>query len=87
MPIIGAAGLTAQDRSGWSLSRPPSSDPAGLAIMSLVILQTHGLDSRPSCPLWPQQSLVSPQRLIVHQDSESQRDPDNPGVTHDAHLP
>lgn len=60
MPITGAAGLTAQDRSGWSLSRPPSSDPAGLAIMSLVILPTHGLDSRPSCPLWPHQSLVRP---------------------------
>lgn len=95
MPITGAAGLMAQDRSGWSLSRPPSSDPAGLAIMSLVILPTHGLDSRPSCPLWPHQSLVRPNsahprispQAQVHQDSDSQRDPDNPGVTHEAHLP
>lgn len=57
------------------LSRPPSSDPAGLAIMSFVILPTHGLDSGPSCPLWPHQSVGRPNSAHPRVSPQAQSPP------------
>lgn len=93
----------AQHRSSWAwgpgqgwvvlLGRPPSPGPAGLAALSLVILPMHDLDSRPSCPLWPHQSLdpqpvpESAHRTSPHPDLHSQKDPHVPKSIHEAHIP